>query len=343
MHDITLSELKQAAKRIAQHGLTTPLVPAIALSERLGKSVRYKPEYRQPTGSFKVRGALNAVMAQATAASALGVVTFSTGNHGRALAWAAKLVGAECRVFVSELTPAFKRAALTDAGATLIVAGDGQDAAEQAARDYASSSGALLVPPFDDRWVIAGQGTIMLEIIAAFPDVATVIVPVSGGGLAAGVVSAARALSPHVRIVGVSMERGAAMHASLAAGRPVTVTEQQTLADSLGGGVGGADSLTFPILRDGLDDLLLVDEEAIARGMVFAWRSEGLLLEGAAATPIALALDARAAALPAPIVMIATGCNVAAGVVDELERSMGSARESAEIAHIDPTDGMAKQ
>ena len=343
MHDIALSELQRAAKRIAKHGLTTPLLPATALSARLGKSVLYKAEHRQPTGSFKVRGALNAVTAQAAAASALGVVTFSTGNHGRALAWAAKLVGAECRVFVSELTPAFKRSALTDAGATLIVAGDGQDAAEQAARVYASRTGALLVPPFDDRLVIAGQGTIMLEIIGACPDVATVIVPVSGGGLAAGVISAARALSPHVRLVGVSMERGAAMHASLAAGRPVTVTEQQTLADSLGGGVGGADSLTFPILRDGLDDLMLVDEEAIARGMVFARRNEGMFLEGAGATPIALALDARTAALPAPIVMIVTGCNVAADVIDELERSMGGPHGPAGIAHIDPTEERTKR
>lgn len=320
---LPLVDIREASVRVAGHGLTTPLLPAAALSARLGKSLFYKAEHLQPTGSFKVRGALNAVLAQEKAAAARGVVTFSTGNHGRALAWAADIAGARCHVFASELTPAFKRAALIEAGATLIVTGSGQDEAERAARAFATETGALLVPPFDDRLVIAGQATAMLEILADCPKVATVIVPVSGGGLAAGTVSAARALAPAVRIVGVSMTRGAAMHASLKAGRPVEVIEQQTLADSLGGGVGGADSLTFPILRDGLDDLLLVDETAIARAMIFARREDGILLEGAGATPIALALDPRAAALPSPIVAIATGCNVAPSVLDDLEASDG--------------------
>jgi threonine dehydratase len=311
----SLGHVMRAAERLADRGLATPLLAAHSLSRMSGKRVFVKAEHTQPTGSFKVRGALNALLAQATTAGLAGVVTFSTGNHGRALSWAAASVGLRTRVFLSTLVPAFKRDALIAAGALIEVAGDGQDDAELAARAHARSTGALLVPPFDDAEVIAGQGTAMLEIARQCPDVATVVVPVSGGGLAAGVILAARALRPTLHIVGVSMQRGAAMHASLLAGQPVAVKEEPTLADSLGGGVGGPHSLTFPILRSGLDDLLLVDEAQIAEAMATAHRHEGWVLEGAGAVPVALLLDRRAVRWPEPVVLIASGGNVDPGTL----------------------------
>lgn len=321
------AEIEAAASRIDARGLETPLLPAPALSAVIGRAVFLKAEFLQPTGSFKVRGALNALEAHADAARIVGVVTFSTGNHGRALAWAAALAGVPCTVFVSELTPVFKRAALFDAGATVRISGACQSEAEQLARAYAAATGAVLVPPFDDIRVIAGQATVMREIAAQCPDVGTVVVPISGGGLGAGVASVARSLTPQVRLIGVTMERGAAMHASLAAGRPVEVREEPTLADSLGGDVGGPDSLTFPIIRDGFDDVLLVDEDAIAGAMIFAQRREKVLLEGAGAASIALALDPRSASFPEPIVLVATGGNVDPGVIDQLEaRAVSPAR-----------------
>ncbi len=308
-----------AARRIADHGLSTPLLAAPALSAAAGKTVLIKSEFLQPTGSFKVRGAYNAVAARVIDARARGVITFSTGNHGRALGWAAQALDVSCTVFVSRLVPPYKLAALRATGASVRIVGDSQDEAEAQAWHEAEATGALMISPIHDPEVASGHATAMIEIMAQCPDVGTVIVPVSAGGLAAGIALAARATAPSVRLVGVSMEHGAAMHASLAAGRPVTVREVASLADSLGGGIGGPDSPTFPIVRDGFDDLLLVSETAIGAAMVFARRHENILLEGAAATTLALVLDPRARDFPEPLVLLATGGNVDPAVVDQLE------------------------
>jgi threonine dehydratase len=306
------AEIAAAEQRIAPHVVRTPLIPVH------GTALLIKAEFQQPTGSFKVRGAINAVLSCAEEARTRGVCTYSTGNHGRALAWAASIVGARCTVFVSSLCPPFKRAALQEAGATLVVAGASQDEAQVEA-EQAARSGMLLLPPFNDPLVIAGQATAMCEILLDRPDVGTVIVPVSGGGLAAGAAVAAEAAGHNVKLIGVSMEGGAAMHASLAAGRPVAVEEQESLADSLGGGVGGADSLTYPIVERRFASVELVSEAAIARAMVRARRELGLILEGAAATSLALALDARAASFAGLVVLLATGGNVDPSVIDGLE------------------------
>lgn len=263
----------------------------------------------QPTGSFKLRGATNAVLARVDEARSCGVVAVSTGNHGRAVAHVARSVGAKATVFVSEHVPAGKLAALREAGADVRVVGLSQDDAEDAARAHAAESGALLIPPFDHPDVIAGQGTLGVEIVDALPDVATVVVPLSGGGLIAGVALALRSVTPDVRIVGVSMEEGAAMIESLAAGRIVALPEAPTLADSLQGGLGRDNRYTLRAVRELVDETVRVDENAIAGAMRHAFVRHRMVLEGGGAVAIA-AVRSGAVEARGPTVLIASGANV---------------------------------
>ncbi|OXH87791.1 hypothetical protein CA831_19630 [Burkholderia multivorans] len=178
--------------------------------------------------------------------------------------------------------------------------------------DYFPHDTAAYVPPFDDPRIIAGQATIGVEILEALPDAGTLIVPLSGGGLFSGVAFAAKAIRPSIAVIGVSMARGAAMHASLAAGRPVDVEEQPTLADSLGGGIGLDNRYTFDLTRALADDVVLLDERSIARGIAHAYREERLVVEGAGAVGIAALLDE---AVPrsrrdGPIVVVVSGANI---------------------------------
>ena len=276
---------------------------------RSGAEVWIADETVQPTGSFKLRGATNAVLARFDEARSRGVVAVSTGNHGRAVAHVARSVGARATVFVSEHVPAGKLDALRETGATLRVGGTSQDEAEDAARAYAQESGALLIPPFDHADVIAGQGTLGLEIVDALPEVATVVVPLSGGGLIAGVALAIRSVAPDVRIFGVSMRDGAAMIESLAAGRIVALPEAPTLADSLQGGLGRGNRYTLRAVRDLVDATVQVEERAIAQAMRHAFVRHRMVLEGGGAVAIAAVL-AGAVEVRGPTVLIASGANV---------------------------------
>jgi len=268
-----------------------------------------KDETVQPTGSFKVRGAANAVLALDPDVRDRGVVAVSTGNHGRAVAYVSRQAGTHAEVFVSQRVPAGKLAALRNEGATVHVHGDSQDEAEQAARAFADERGAALIPPFDHPDVIAGQGTIGLELLEDLPDLATLIVPVSGGGLIVGTALAVRSSTPGVRIVGVSMTEGAVMHASLRAGRPTAMPEADTLADSLQGGLGADNAYTFAMVRELVDDLVLVTEEALAEAMRYAFVTHRRILEGGGAAALA-ALRSGVVRATGPTVVVASGANV---------------------------------
>src|SRR3989338_1079765 len=187
-----------------------------------------------------------------------GVVCCSTGNHGRAIAYAARKRRMRAVVCMSALVPEAKVAGIRALGAEVRIIGRSQDDAAEESRRLVVAEGLVEIPPFDDARVIAGQGTVGLEIMAARPDLTTLLVPLSGGGLAAGVALAAKTIKPDLRIIGVSMDRGAAMQASLAAGHPAAVTEYPSLADSLGGGIGLENRHTFAICRDLLDEVVLV-------------------------------------------------------------------------------------
>lgn len=306
---VSLADIEKARHALVGKVVRTPTVQSIALSERLGSLVHLKLEHRQITGSFKLRGATNALNNLAAPEKQQGVVAASTGNHGRALAFAARLEGVHAVIFMSRLVPQNKVDEIRRLGADIRIVGKSQDDAQEEVERLARDDGFTMVPPFDDAGVIAGQGTIGLEIVEDVPDVETVVVPLSGGGLASGVAAAVKAMRPSARIIGVSIARGAAMRASLDAGKPVLVEEYESLADSLGGGIGLDNRLTFPMVRDLLDDVILLTEEEIAAGIAHAYAQEREILEGAAAVGIG-ALLARKISANGPIVAILSGRNV---------------------------------
>ena len=284
-------------------------VPELA-SEGIG-GVGLKLESLQPTGSFKVRGAAAKIGSLAPSELARGVVTASTGNHGRAVAHVAAQLGARATVCLSDNVPAGKRAALEALGAILDVGGPSQDAAfgravEMAARE----DGPVLVHSILDPVTVAGQGTCGLEIADQRADCDLVLVPLSGGGLLAGITVALRSRLRGVRIIGVSMDRGAAMHASLAAGHPVEVEEVDSLADSLQGGIGVPNDVTFPVVRDLVDDVVLVTEDEIAAALRYALVERHLVLEGAGAVGIAALRAGKVAGTARSTVVVCSGANV---------------------------------
>ncbi|CAB3729373.1 hydroxyectoine utilization dehydratase EutB [Paraburkholderia rhynchosiae] len=312
MSVLSLADVYRARRRIEGRVYRTPLIESPSLSAIAGMPVFLKLETVQPTGSFKLRGASNA-LAQLAEQGCRKVVTASTGNHGRAVAHAARALGIEATVCMSALVPENKVEAVRALGAHVRIAGKSQDDAEHEALRLVREESFAYVPPFDDLNVIAGQATIGLEIVEALPDVAHIVVPLSGGGLFAGVAFAAKSTDSAIRMSGVTMARGAAMHASLAAGRPVLVDEVETLADSLGGGIGLENRYTYQLTRDFIDHTVLLDEASIARGIVHAYEQERLVVEGAAAVGIAALLDGRlrdSRVQRGPLVLIVTGSNI---------------------------------
>lgn len=302
---VTLSDIHVARHLIAGHVAETPIIRDDALSDALGRPVLLKCEYRQTTGAFKLRGATNAIL---TRDVSRGVITASTGNHGRAVAYAAQRLGVPATVCLSRLVPPDKVRAIRDLGADVRVIGASQDEAMAEVIHAVSHDGMAYIPPFDDPAVVAGQGTIGLEIGTP----AAVLVPLSGGGLAAGIAVAIKAISPATRVIGLTMENGAAMAASLRAGRPVKVAETRSLADSLGGGIGVDNHVTFPLCRALLDDVILLTEAEIAEGIRHLGRA-GHLVEGAGAVGRAALLAGKVPAdirADGPIVTILSGGNI---------------------------------
>ena len=307
---ITLRDLYLARARIAPWIRRTPLVVSPSLSALGGARVSLKLETAQDTGAFKLRGATSFVRASQDTALSRGVVTVSTGNHGRAVAHAARCVGARAIVCMSELVPANKREAIEGLGAEIRIVGQSQDEAEVEARRLVTDECLALVHPFDDPLVVAGQGTVGIEILEDRPEVGTVIAGLSGGGLISGIALALKAANPRARVVGVTMEHGAAMYESLRAGHPVEVEERPSLADSLGGGIGLDNRYTFGLTRALVDDCILVSESEIAKGMRHLYWKERVIAEGGGAVSVAAVLANRIPNLSGDVVCVVSGGNV---------------------------------
>ncbi len=303
-------EIWRARARIAGRVCRTPLVAAPSLSALTGGEVLLKLETLQETGAFKLRGATNHLLALDPTRRARGVVTMSTGNHGRAVATAAARLGIRAVVCMSALVPENKVAAVRAAGGEARIIGTSQDEAAVEAARLVVEEGMTLVPPFDDPWVVAGQGTIGLELLEDAPDLDCVMVPLSGGGLAGGIALALKTADPAIEIVGLSTTRCPAMAASLEAGCPVEVPEEPSLADSLGGGIGLDNRLTFDLVRRHVDCVRLVGEEAIAAGMRHLFLEEGIVTEGAAAIGAAALLTDPAAFAGKRVAVVVSGRNV---------------------------------
>ena len=315
---LDLQAIYRARQAIAGVARRTPLVYSPALSRRSGGQVFLKLENLQETGSFKVRGAINCLSRLTDAERAAGVVTVSTGNHGRAVAFVARRLGMRAVVCVPAAVLAHKVAAMREQGAEVRVAGADQDAAEAAALELAAAEGLTLVSPFDDPAVIAGQGTIGMEILEDLPQVEVVVAPLSGGGLLGGIALAIKRAAPGIRTVGVSMARGAVMAASLAAGRPVQLPEEPTLADSLMGGIGLANRHTFRLIQQTVDATVLLSEKEIGQAMVFALREEHQVVEGGGAVALGAVLHDKLDLAGKTVAAVVSGGNVGMGTLAAL-------------------------
>ncbi|RXV64777.1 hydroxyectoine utilization dehydratase EutB [Roseovarius sp. A46] len=301
-----LADVYAAAQVIAGIADATPLVPSPHMTDVAGQEFLLKLENMQPIGAFKLRGALNAV---AGVKEASGVTCCSTGNHGRGVAYAARARGIRAVICMSELVPQAKVDGIRALGAEVRIAGRSQDDAQAEAQRLVAEEGLTEISPFDDPRVIAGQGTIGLEIMAARPDTEVLLVPLSGGGLAAGVAMAAKAIKPSIRVVGISMDRGAAMYESIRAGHPVEIEEVPSLADSLGGGIGMQNRLSFPMCRDFLDEVVLVSEEEIYHAMQVLYYEDRIVAEGACVVGLAAVLSGKVK-VTGPTATIVTGRNL---------------------------------
>lgn len=306
--ELSVATVEAARKAIAGTALETPLVPSPFLSARAGSDVLLKLEIAQPIGAFKIRGAANAISVLPD--DCPGVTCCSTGNHGRGVAYAAKARGLRAVVCMSELVPDAKVEGIRALGAEVRITGRSQDEAAEESRRLVAQEGLAEIPPFDDPLVIAGQGTIGLELLESCPDLETLLIPLSGGGLAAGIALAAKARKPGIRVIGISMDRGAAMHESLQAGRNVAVEEVSSLADSLGGGLGADNRLTLPLCRELIDETVLVTEAEIYRAMQCHYYEDRIVCEGGSAVGAAALLAGKLPDVQGPMAMIITGRNL---------------------------------
>jgi threonine dehydratase len=316
---ITQQDIYRARQAIGGRIRRTPLVMSDSLTGTVGAPVHLKLEHLQMTGSFKLRGALNAIARLSAEETSRGVVGVSTGNHGRGLALAARQAGARCIVCMSRLVPQNKVEAIQALGAEVRIVGASQDEAQVEADRLVAGDGMTMLSAYDHPDVIAGQGTLGLEILEDLPEVETVIVPLSGGGLIAGIACAIKSANAQIRMVGVTMERSCAMYQSQMAGRPVAVEELPTLADALGGGIGLDNRYTFAMVRDLVDDLVLVSEEQIADAIRHGYFEEKQVLEGSGAVGIA-ALRAGLVTAPGVTAVALSGGNIDMGLHARLIR-----------------------
>ena len=303
-----------AAERLRGVARRTPLRHSRALSEIAGAEVHLKLESEQLTGSFKIRGAFNHIASLGNAAKSRGVVTASAGNHGLGVAWAARHVGAPATIFIPASTPRVKRDGIAALGATIDATSAHYDAAHEAALRLAEQRGAHYVPACSGPAVLAGQGTVALEMLEALPAVASVVVPVGGGGLLGGMASLLRRDAPQVRIIGAQSDQTAAMARSLDAGRVVAVPVTPTLAEGLAGQID-AEALDYGLA--GLDGMALVTEGEIANAIRWLVQEEGVAAEGSGAVGVAAILAGRVT-LRSPAAVVITGGNIDPGRLDEI-------------------------
>jgi len=305
--DITSRDIWKAKQRIAPYITRTPLVYSPELSEKTGANVYLKLENLQAIGAFKVRGAANKILCLSPEERAKGVSTFSTGNHGMAVAYIANKLGVKATVCMSKNVPDVKVKAISRWNPEIKMEWDSQDAAGEYCYELEKEKGVKVIPPFDDKEIICGQGTMSLEILEDCPEIDTVIVPLSGGGLLSGVTLGFKLTVPDVKVVGVSQEIAAVMIESLKAGHPVEMPEEPTLADSLLGGIGLDNKYTFDIVRDYVDETVQVSEEEIAKGIAYIMENHKVIAEGASCVGIAYCMREGVIKPGSNVAIIVTG------------------------------------
>jgi len=315
---VTADDVQRARRAIADVAKRTPVLPSITLTQRLGADVTLKAESLQRTGSFKLRGALNKLAALGEDCSR-GVTAGSAGNHAWALAQAADARGVPCEVFMPTEAPLSKAEGCSALGAIVHRGGTSVEECVAAARERAREAGMAFVHPFDDPDVVAGQGTLGLELLEDVADVAKVVVPVGGGGLASWVAIAMKSARPEIEIVGVQVEAMATYPQSLRQGEPVEVPARLTIADGIA--VKRPGELTLGLIRDWLDDVVVVPEDDVAEAMVLLMEKAKLVVEGAGAVGVAALLGGQTApASHGTTVVVLSGGNVDAGLLASIAR-----------------------
>jgi threonine dehydratase len=311
---VTLDDIREAARRIASVARVTPLLDVSAAA---GRPLLLKCENMQPGGAFKIRGAYNMVARLTADERQRGVITFSSGNHGKAMALAARELGAPAVVVMPTTAPSIKVDGVRASGAEVIFAGTTSVDRRQRAEAEAAARGLTMVPPYDHEWIIAGQGTAALEILEQRPDVAAVLVPIGGGGFAAGVSAAIKLSQSSVRVIGVEPAGAAAMKASIEAGHAVTLERTHSIADGLLPVRPG--DLTFAHVRRFVDEVVTVEDPAIVAAVLWLFDKVSVLAEPSGAATVAAAL-AGAAAVDGPVVAIVSGGSMSPDSLEALRR-----------------------
>jgi threonine dehydratase len=306
---LSLADIVDAKHRIAEGIYLSPCPESIPLGELCSSRIYCKLDYLQRTGSFKERGARNALLLLSDEQRRRGVISASAGNHALGLAYHGKLLGVRVTVVMPKYAPLIKRTTCRNLGATVILEGETFSDAYELAQALARDQGLTYIHGFDDAAIIAGQGTLGLEILEQVPDVEAIIVPIGGAGLAAGVSLAVKSIMPGVRIIGVEPERAAGFTAALAAGRPVKAPLRPTLADGLA--VGKVGELAFSIAASRIDRVVTVSEEELSLAMLRLVELEKSVVEGAGAAPLAAMMSGKLPELAGlRTVLILSGGNV---------------------------------
>ncbi len=315
---VVAADIERARLAVCDVVRPTPVLPSKTLSERCGGPVALKAENLQRTGSFKLRGALNKLAALGDGCER-GVVAGSAGNHAWALADAARVRGVPCEVFMPCQAPLGKVEGCAALGAVVRLVGDGLEDCVAAARERAQEGALAFVHPFDDPDVVAGQGTIGLELLDEVDDLAKVVVPLGGGGLSSGIAIAVKSARPEVEVVGVQAEACASFAESLRRGEPVGVASALTIADGIA--VKRPGELTLGLVQRWLDDVVVVGEDEIAEAMVLLMERSKLVVEGAGAVGVAALLGGLVAPAPSgTTVVVLSGGNVDAGMLAAVAR-----------------------
>lgn len=311
---VTLDDIRAAAKRVSKIARLTPLLDVSAQAEQ---PLLLKCESLQPSGAFKIRGAYNMVAQLGDDQRRRGVITYSSGNHGQAMALAARELGAPAVVVMPKTASRIKVEGARSFGAEVIFEGTTSVDRRVRAEREAEARGLTMVPPFDHAWIIAGQGTAGLEILEQRPDVGTVIVPIGGGGLIAGVAAAIKLSRPDVKVVGVEPEGAAKMKASVDAGTVVTLDKTETIADGLMPVRPG--DLTFAHVRQFVDKIVTVTDLQIMDAVLWLFSQAKVVAEPSGAASVAAALTAKPR-LPKPVVAVVSGGNIGLDKLDELRK-----------------------
>jgi threonine dehydratase len=303
-------DMAAARIAIADIATQTPVVSSSLLTESINTPVTLKLENLQVTGSFKVRGAANKILSLSDDEKERGVVTCSSGNHGLAVSYVAGSLGIPATVVVPEWVDTSKLDAIRRFGANAVLHGKTYDEAEERSFEVEEEEGLVFVHPFDDPYVVAGQGTIGLELLEQLPSMDCVVVPLSGGGLISGVAYAVKQANPQIRVIGVSAENARVMYESILAGHPASFPEDKTVASALSGGIGLDNAHTFTLVSEYVDEHVLVSEEEIRTAMVFAAREHKLVVEGGGAVGIAAVLAEKVGRGSKSMAVVVSGGNI---------------------------------